>query len=84
MKLKDFMTPNPITVRPDDRLYRAMQIMAWTEVRHLPVTVTEGSLVGVLSERDILALRASSPEIDAKSTLISEAMPSRLLRPIAT
>jgi len=77
MILKSFMTLDPITVGPDDSLYRAMQIMAWTVVRHLPVTVADRELVGILSERDVLALRASEPDLDWKSTPVSKAMRSR-------
>jgi CBS domain-containing protein len=47
----------PLTVREDDDLGLALQTMLWAEVRHLPV-VSRGRLVGVVSERDLLAQQA--------------------------
>ena len=47
------MTRNPITVRPEDDLALARQIMLWAGVRHLPV-VRDGRLVGLLSDRELL------------------------------
>jgi acetoin utilization protein AcuB len=48
---------SPISVHDDDRVSVAMQTMFWEQIRHLPVT-HEGAVVGVVSERDILAFRA--------------------------
>jgi CBS domain-containing protein len=41
------------SVRPDDNLGLAIQMMRWSHVRHLPV-VRDGEVVGILSERDVL------------------------------
>ena len=41
------------TVKPEDDLALATQVMLWTGVRHLPV-VRRNEVVGVLSERDVL------------------------------
>jgi acetoin utilization protein AcuB len=51
-------TRNLVQMRPEDELGLAMQEMVWRGARHLPV-VAEGAVVGVLSERDILAHRAA-------------------------
>lgn len=60
-KLGDVMTRNPITVREDESLWKAVMLMVEHGIRHLPVVNAEGDLVGVLSIRDALrALVASS------------------------
>jgi CBS domain-containing protein len=47
-------SPSAITIRDDDTLSLALQTMLWSDVRHLPV-MRESKVVGVLSERDVLA-----------------------------
>jgi acetoin utilization protein AcuB len=46
------MTPHPVTVTPQDTLATAQQKMAAGRFRRLPV-VQDGTLVGVLTDRDI-------------------------------
>jgi CBS domain-containing protein len=56
--VRDLMsTRNLVTVHPEDDLGLAMQAMLWSGVRQLPV-IEEDVVVGMLSERDILAQRA--------------------------
>ena len=52
MQAEDVMTPNPITVPPDATVAVVWDIMRERGVRHLPV-VERGSLVGILSDRDL-------------------------------
>lgn len=57
-RVRDLMnTRNLVTVGPEDDLGLAMQVMLWRGARHLPVVVGR-TVVGVVSERDILARRA--------------------------
>jgi len=57
VKVRDvMMTTRLATVRPGDDLALAAQIMCWSNGRHLPV-VERDQVVGVISERDILAHR---------------------------
>ena len=74
MILREFMVSNPITVSPDDSLHHASQIMAWTDTHHLPVTSGDKRLVGILTERDILAYQVREPDQPPKATPISFAM----------
>lgn len=54
MTVRELMTPGPVlTVREDDDLALATQIMLWGRTHHLPV-MRGGEVVGVISERDIL------------------------------
>ena len=54
MLVNERMTHNPITVREDTSLYDALKIMRDNKVRRLPVLGKEGSLVGIVSEKDLL------------------------------
>jgi CBS domain-containing protein len=44
---------NVLSVRPDDTLGLALQVMVWNDVQHLPV-VRDGRVLGMLSAGDIL------------------------------
>jgi CBS domain-containing protein len=51
------MSPNPVTIGPDDSLETACDRMAAAKIRHLPV-VDAGRLVGILSDIDLPAYRS--------------------------
>ena len=55
MELREIMNRHPMTLQKDADLALARQMMAWAGIRHLAI-MDGGSLVGILSERDILAL----------------------------
>ncbi|MBS1147924.1 MAG: signal-transduction protein [Proteobacteria bacterium] len=55
------MTPNPATLSADVPVADALVLMARQGIHHLPL-VSEGRLVGVVSEKDIFALRRLSVE----------------------
>ena len=52
MLVANGMTSDPVTVTPDDMLVTAQEKMAAGKFRHVPV-VQDGSLVGMLTDRDI-------------------------------
>ncbi len=52
--VRDVMTENPITVKPDDPVEEAIRKMKDADVSHLPVVDEEGKPVGVLSMRDVM------------------------------
>lgn len=54
MKVKDVMTPNPLTLLGDDSLEKAAMIMLDSKISGMPVVDTAGHLTGLLSETDIL------------------------------
>ena len=54
MRLSTFMTREPVTIGLDAELSLAVDLMDEHDVRHLPV-VEGDALVGVLSDRDLLA-----------------------------
>jgi len=53
LTVKDVMTPDPITVRPEDDLELAIKILLQHRISGLPV-VQEKDLVGIISETDLL------------------------------
>ncbi|MFM2153665.1 MAG: hypothetical protein RL199_2100, partial [Pseudomonadota bacterium] len=57
MQVRDALGPTPVvTVKDTDTLERASRLMLEHGCRHLPV-LSEGDLVGVLSDQDIVAFR---------------------------
>lgn len=47
------MVDNPITIRPDATLAEALQLMAESRISGIPVTLANGKLVGILTNRDV-------------------------------
>ena len=54
MKIRQLMSADPAVIRPEATLDEALDVMEQQDVRHLPV-VEDGALLGVLSDRDLLA-----------------------------
>ncbi|WP_437594803.1 CBS domain-containing protein [Sorangium sp. So ce1000] len=50
------MTESPRSVRVDDPIGEAVDVLQTTDFRHLPVVDELGELVGMLSDRDLRAL----------------------------
>jgi acetoin utilization protein AcuB len=59
MVVERYMTPNPITVRPDTSLRKAQDLLHAHRIRHLPV-VQGKRLVGIITDRDLRQLFPSS------------------------
>lgn len=54
MLVRELMTPNPVTVRPDTPVPDALRLMRERKVRRLPVVDAHGRLVGIVSDKDLL------------------------------
>jgi CBS domain-containing protein len=61
--MRDVMRKHPMTARATDALGAAQRAMARLDARHLPV-VDGDRVIGILSERDVLAYRARA-DLDA-------------------
>ena len=59
MKIKHWMTPNPITVPPDMLIIDAKKVMKEHNIRRLPV-VEKGKLVGIVTYRNIIEASPSA------------------------
>lgn len=62
-RVRDAMTPNPITCRPDDPTQHVRGLMTHHRIRHVPV-VDGGRLCGIVSIGDVVlsSLRESEDE----------------------
>ncbi|MEP5567817.1 MAG: CBS domain-containing protein [Halioglobus sp.] len=60
LSVAEIMTAQPHTLSPDDSLAQARTMMSEHHIRHIPVVNSDGVLVGVVSQRDVLAAADSS------------------------
>ncbi len=56
LKAKDIMTKDVITVKKDVPIYNALELIAKHNISGLPVVEDDMTLVGIVSEKDILSL----------------------------
>ncbi len=54
MLVRERMTPNPITVRPETSYDEALRLIRDKKIRRLPVVDRQGRLVGIVVEKDLL------------------------------
>ncbi len=59
MKVKQRMTPNPITITPQTTHSQAVALMREHHIRRLPVLDKRGKLVGIVSHKDLLSTAPS-------------------------
>jgi len=60
MFVTGYMTKRPVTVSLETLIPKARQILKEQEFRHLPVTDSEGKLLGMVTDRDIRSAYPSS------------------------
>ena len=56
--VREIMMGSPVTLKPEDTLDLANDIISLGRIRHIPV-VEDGTLVGLLSERDLIGAAAT-------------------------
>lgn len=56
LTIREIMTPNPVTVSPDDTIGQAAQHLLQYMIGGLPVLDNNGKLVGIITESDIFRL----------------------------
>jgi acetoin utilization protein AcuB len=52
MRVKDFMTQNPLTVSPLDNIQNTFHVLIKNGIHQVPV-VSNGDLVGIVTDRDL-------------------------------
>jgi acetoin utilization protein AcuB len=67
VRVRDFMTKDPVTLREDDLLRQAVEIVRVRRIRHIPVLDESGAVVGIVTDRDVQGtlpspLSAAAPE----------------------
>lgn len=60
LTVAEIMTREPYTLGPDDTLATARQLLAEHHIRHIPIVSSDGSLIGLVSQRDVLAASDTS------------------------
>lgn len=53
--IEEFMTENPYTLRASNLVSDAWAVMQEKNIRHVPITDTENHLLGLVTQRDVLA-----------------------------
>ena len=66
-RVRDYMTRDPLTLRDDDLLRQAVEVVMVRRIRHIPVLDGAGRLVGIVTDRDVQGtlpspLLAAAPE----------------------
>ncbi len=56
LTIREIMTPNPVTISPDDTIGAAARLMLKYMIGGLPVLDARGHLVGIITESDIFRL----------------------------
>lgn len=64
ISLNEIMTTNPVTMKPDDPIAHAGELMREHRIRHVPVVERGGELVGLITQRDILASASTDDELE--------------------
>ena len=55
LTVAEIITREPYTLTPDDTLADARQMLAAHHIRHIPIVSADNSLIGLVSQRDVLA-----------------------------
>lgn len=81
--VREWMTPDPITVAPDTTLPEAHRVMVANGIRHLPV-VRDGQLVGIVTLGDVRGAEpsgATSLSIWEANYLLSQLQVEEIMTP---
>jgi CBS domain-containing protein len=70
-RVHELMTPEVITLRPDERFKEAVELFAKHPFRHLVIAQADGRIAGVISDRDVLRAGVG---YDLETTLVSDVM----------
>jgi CBS domain-containing protein len=87
LSVAEIMTAEPYTLGPDDSLAQARQMMSEHHIRHIPIVTGDQCLVGVVSQRDVLAAADSSVLPDQPAHAAEErfvALSSIMTSPVQT
>lgn len=66
--VKEFMTPNPVTLNIDEPFCKVAEVFQKRNIRHLPIVNSQGVLMGVMSQRDFN--RIAAPELSPSGEYI--------------
>lgn len=61
--LSDVMSPDPVTCDLDTDVDTCAAIMTQRRIRHLPIVTDDGTVIGLISIGDLVAMRVSEQEV---------------------
>jgi len=64
--VEEFMTSEPCTLRETDSINDAREIMTEKHIRHIPITDNDNRVLGLVTQRDILAATKPGSMIEAE------------------
>lgn len=67
LKARDIMTENVINVKGDMPIYEALELFEKHNISGVPVVEDDMTLIGILSERDVLRLFHSSNDTESET-----------------
>jgi len=71
MKVRDLMTPNPIQIAPETAVAEIARILIEHRINGVPVTDTEGRLLGIVTEGDLVH-RAADERLEPRESIWKE------------
>jgi len=76
MLVRDRMTPNPITIRPNSDPMAAQMLLRYSNFRRLPVVDERGQVVGIVTDSDVdlFLATAPSPSIQQRQHRVAQMM----------
>jgi CBS domain-containing protein/gamma-glutamyl:cysteine ligase YbdK (ATP-grasp superfamily) len=77
--VEQFMTRDLFTVRPEDVIDLAVNLMDWKHIRHVPVEDSTGNLVGIVSHRDLIEFFAQETSTGTQETAVKDIMRTNLV-----
>lgn len=75
--VEQFMATDLFTVRPEDLIDLAANLMHWKHIRHVPVEDDKGNLVGIISHRDLLKLFAVGRADEKTEVIVRDVMKTK-------
>ena len=63
-RVRDFMKTNPLSISPETEIMRAVHLLVAKDISGLPVTDAQGRVVGILTERDCIAVALQAGYFD--------------------
>ena len=67
LKAKDIMTGEVISLKKDAPIFEAVELLAKNSITGIPVVEDDMTLVGILTEKDVLRLFYASKDMENKT-----------------
>ena len=73
-KVRDYMDRHLVTLRPDDEVIRAINVLVKNKIAGAPVLDEDGNLVGLLTEKDCMQVVINATYHSEYAGLVSDFM----------